>query len=82
VKYRSRTDIAVRVLQTTALGGATKTKIMYDAYLSHSQLKAYLALMLENRLITYLEGTRIYRITPKGVHFLRRYAKLGDMVKI
>jgi len=38
MKYRSRTEIVSRILDA-ANGGATKTKIMYKAFLSYAQLK-------------------------------------------
>ena len=41
MKYRSRTDIVSQILEA-ANGGATKTKIMYEAYLSYAQPKEYL----------------------------------------
>ncbi len=55
MKYRSRTDIVATILET-ADGGATKTKIMYSAYLSYAQLKEYLSMLLENELLEYEEG--------------------------
>jgi predicted transcriptional regulator len=41
MKYRSRSDI-VGPLSDVANGGATKTKLMYKAYLSFNQLSEYL----------------------------------------
>ena len=38
MKYRSRTEILGNILDATN-GGATKTKIMYIAFLSYGQLK-------------------------------------------
>jgi predicted transcriptional regulator len=38
MKYRSRTDIVGLILEG-ANGGATKTKIMYKAFLSNAQLR-------------------------------------------
>ena len=79
MKYRSRTEIVEMILQT-ARSGATKTKIMYKAYLSYTQVKEYLSFLLENGLIKYEEGTQIYRITEKGLHFLQVYSEISDLV--
>lgn len=79
MKYRSRTEIVEMILQATR-GGATKTKIMYKAYLSYTQVKEYLSFLLENGLIKYEEGTQIYRITEKGLHFLQVYGEISDLV--
>ncbi|WP_323444712.1 winged helix-turn-helix domain-containing protein [Candidatus Nitrososphaera gargensis] len=35
MKYRSRTEITAQILEA-ACGGATKTRIMYKAYLSYA----------------------------------------------
>jgi len=43
MKYRSRTEIVSMILEA-ANGSATKTKIMYKAFLSYEQLREYLAL--------------------------------------
>jgi len=79
MKYRSRTEIVEMILQATR-SGATKTKIMYKAYLSYTQVKEYLSFMLENDLIKYEEGTQLYRISEKGLHFLQVYNEISDLV--
>ena len=50
MKYRGRTEILGNILDA-ANGGATKTKIMYKAFLSYGQLKGYLFILVENNLI-------------------------------
>ncbi len=65
VKYRSRTEIVAMILEA-ANGGATKTKIMYKAFLSYVQLKEYLSVLIENNLLEYLDGTQTYKTTEKG----------------
>lgn len=60
--------------------GATKTKIMYKAYLSYSQLKEYLAYLEESEVIRYEEGTQLYRITEKGLKLSHLYEEIDDMV--
>ena len=79
MKYRSRTEIIDMILQASR-SGITKTKIMYKAYLSYTQVKEYLSLMLEKDLIMYEEGSQIYRVTENGLHFLHTYGEISDMV--
>lgn len=79
MKYRSRTEIVEMILQA-AREGATKTRIMYKAYLSYTQVKEYLSFLLENDLVKYEEGSQIYRITEKGIHFLQVYGEISDLV--
>jgi predicted transcriptional regulator len=69
MKYRSRTELTSQILEA-ANGGATKTKIMYKAFLSYAQLKEYLAVLGENDLLAYDSGNSIYRTTAKGIKFL------------
>ena len=69
MKYRSRSDIVGLLLDAANGGGATKTKLMYKAYLSFNQLREYLALLVENGLIEY-EGDQTYRTTEKGMRVL------------
>jgi predicted transcriptional regulator len=54
---RSRTEIVGNILDA-ANGGASKTKIMYTAFLSYNQLKEYLSVLIENNLIEYRDGTQ------------------------
>ncbi len=78
MKYRSRTDIVSQILEA-ANGGATKTRIMYTAYLSYAQLKEYLSVLLENGLIEYEEGEQKYRTSEKGIKFMRVYQHMDDL---
>jgi predicted transcriptional regulator len=79
MKYRSRTDITAQILEA-ANGGVTKTKIMYKAFLSYAQLKEYLAVLIENGLLEYIEGEQIYKTTEKGNRFLKIYNQIGEYV--
>ena len=80
MKNRSRTEIVGNILDA-ANGGATKTKIMYIAFLSYNQLKEYLSVLIENNLIEYLEGTRTFKTTEKGLNFLKMYNAIGELLQ-
>lgn len=79
MKYRSRNEIISMILDSVNTG-ATKTKIMYKAYLSYTQLKEYLTYMEQNLLIKYEEGTQLYRITEKGRKLMHLCEEIGDMI--
>ena len=79
MKYRSRTEIVATILDA-AVEPTTKTKIMYKAYLSYSQLKEYLAVLRENHLLEFNETEQKYKISPKGRRFLDTYSQMGEMV--
>lgn len=61
--------------------GSLKTHIMYKANLSHRQLEKYLTFLEENGMLqeTIDElGSRVYRVTDRGVEFLKDYARLSS----
>jgi predicted transcriptional regulator len=82
LKNRSKTDIVGLILEVANVGGDTKTKIMYKAFLSYSQLKEYLAMLMENSLLEFEEERLFYRITEKGIRFLQMYAQVHEMMPI
>jgi predicted transcriptional regulator len=77
MKYRSRSDI-IGLILAAANGGATKTRIMYSAFLSFEQLKQYVALLLEKGLIEYEEITHKFRTTEKGMRVLKIQNQIND----
>lgn len=79
MKYRSRTEIVATILETVRIG-TTKTKIMYKAYLSYTQMKEYLQYLQESNLMEYESGSQTYRITDKGLQFLRAYGEISLLV--
>ena len=81
MKYRSRTDIVGLILEA-ANGGATKTKIMYKAFLSYAQLKEYLTVLLQNDLLEYEDETQLFRTTEKGLRLLQMYNQFDEMMSI
>ena len=80
MKYRSRTEIVCNILDATN-GGATKTKIMYAAFLSYAQLKEYLSLLIENNLIEYRDGTQTFKTTEKGLNYIKMYREIGELLQ-
>ena len=82
MKYRSRSDIVGLLLDAANGGGATKTKLMYKAYLSFNQLREYLSLLVENGLIEYEEGMRTYRTTERGMRLLQIQNTMDEITPI
>jgi predicted transcriptional regulator len=81
MKYRSRTDIIAMILRAS-VNGATKTRIMYGAYLSYAQVKEYISFLIEKNLISYEEGSGLYRLTENGMKLLRVYEGISEMISI
>ncbi len=82
MKYRSRSDIIGLLLNAADGGRASKTKLMYSAFISFNQLREYLSLLVENGLIQYEEGTHTYRTTEKGIRFLHLQNKIDEVAPI
>jgi predicted transcriptional regulator len=80
MKYRSRTEIVSMILEA-ANGGATKTRIMYRAFLSYAQLREYLSILIENNLLEYLEGSQTYKTTEKGLNLLKMHNEIGELLQ-
>ncbi len=80
MKYRSRTEIVSMILEA-ANGSATKTRIMYKAFLSYAQLREYLSVLIENNLLEYLEGSQTYKTTEKGFNLLKMHNEIGELLQ-
>jgi predicted transcriptional regulator len=73
---RSQNDIIADILKA-ALDGASKTKILYQAFMSFNHLtKEYLPLLLANDMLEYNAEGQTYRTTKKGKEFLDAYEQL------
>ena len=80
MKHRSKEEIAALVLEAIVnTNRPTQTMIMYKAYLTHVQLKEFLASLMEKGLIEYHKLERIYTITEKGMYFLEVYNQLNQL---
>ena len=80
MRYRSRTEITAMVLDA-AYQETTKTKIMYNAYLSYNQVKEYISILIENNLLEYLEGAKTFRTTEKGLNFLKMHREMAELLQ-
>jgi predicted transcriptional regulator len=80
--YRGRQQIIAKMLSIINASdpkGATRTSIMYKAFLSHAQLKGYLSFLLENSLIDEVSQQVksrpghekfVYKITERGIRLM------------
>jgi len=81
MKYRSRTEIVAMILEI-ASQATSKTRIMYKAYLSYSQLIQYMSFLIENKLIEPKLGSELYTLTEKGRRLLHVYKELDAMIPL
>lgn len=80
-KYRSRTEIVCQILVTAReIDGVAKTKIMYKAYLSFTQLREYLKLLMDSGLLEHIPERNTYRTTDKGIRMLETCNAMNQLV--
>jgi predicted transcriptional regulator len=81
VGNRTRIEILANILQV-ASNRTLKTHIMYRANLSHRQLERYLAYLETNGMLEEVldesDGVTKFRITQKGLDFLKDYERLSS----
>ncbi len=83
MRQRSRTDIIGDILDAAnETRGVGKTKMMYKAFLSYAQLKEYLPILTESRLLHFDQHAQTFRTTEKGLKFLKTYYRIGEAMRI
>lgn len=82
MKNRSRADIIAIILES-ANGGITKTKLLTKANLTSGQLRQYLKILLEKKLIVELADQDkrhiAFRTTERGMKYLGIYSSLKNI---
>jgi predicted transcriptional regulator len=82
-KNRSRLDVIAAILRVVSGREASKTRIMYGAYVSYAQIREYMPTMLEIGLLKASnEQQSLYRIKERGLRFLELYNGLNEMIPI
>lgn len=79
MKYREHVDIVKAILETTR-SGASKTQIMYKAFLSYTLLVNYLQILQDKGLVKYNKKTLRYKLTKKGDQFIEYYKKIAELL--
>jgi predicted transcriptional regulator len=86
----SRSEIASQILEIAKHGsgyssngedGATKTRMMYNIFLSSDQLKEFIAVLIESDLLSYDSTIHKFKTTEKGITFLQAYKQIDHMLK-
>jgi predicted transcriptional regulator len=79
VKNRSEIELVALIIRT-AINGATITKMMCRLCLSHNQLRNYLIILCENKmLIERSSEEQTFIATDKGRYFLHMYMELNEL---
>ena len=79
-RQRSKTEIILSMLRSTHNRTGTKiSQIMYETYIPYNQLKEYLTMMIQNKLIMYIKE-KIFKITEYGIHALKLYDEMDKLL--
>ena len=73
MKQRSTLAIVSLILESAARRreGISKTRIMRDVVLTYGRANRYCDLMVKKGLLTYVQQSRTYLLTPKGLEVLQ-----------
>lgn len=78
--HKSRNEIIASILEVANGNRVRKTEIQFKAYISYNLLREYLALLLENGLLEYIEGERAFKTTAKGMQLLHMHDQMSEMI--
>jgi predicted transcriptional regulator len=88
VTNRSPTEITIQILEVVNgyndgnnNEGLTQTNLMSKLFLSHEQMKEYLALLIEDDLLSYDSTMSTFKTTEKGLTFLQAYNQMDKILK-
>ena len=83
MRSRSYIDIVGEILDAAnERRGVGKNRLMFKAFLSHSQFKEYMKLLTKNGLLRSDIGTQTYKTTEKGVRFPEAYNRIYDVIEV
>jgi predicted transcriptional regulator len=57
-------------------------QIQYETYVSYKQLKDYLTLLIQHRLIEFVKEEKIFRITESGTHALNIFDEMDKLLAL
>lgn len=79
---RDRLHIMAEIIETTK-EGQLKTRIMYGANLSFSQVNEYLSFLTEKGFLRVRveNGKRLYEATAKGNQYIENYREMSKLLR-
>jgi predicted transcriptional regulator len=81
MKYRDKIELIALILIIVSRRNVGAAHIMYKAFLSYTQMKKYVSILIAAGLIKYQEGNlRTYRITERGIRFLCLYNAIAELL--
>jgi predicted transcriptional regulator len=76
-------DEIVRDILAVCNGGSLITRVMFHAYITHTQAKGYLSELIEKGLVeTDIFNSKKYFATSKGIEYLAGLERMSEMLAI
>ncbi|HEY7110097.1 MAG TPA: winged helix-turn-helix domain-containing protein [Nitrososphaeraceae archaeon] len=81
---RSRDEIYASILRSSAqdTSGMGITRIMYNTFLSYSQLSESLEELTRFRLLAFSHEDKKFKITERGRRFMQIVEEMDDILKV
>lgn len=81
---RSRDEIFASILHSTTLdsNGFGITRMMYNTFLSYTQLREFLEQLTRFGLLVYQYDNKKFKITEKGIRFMHLVDEMDDILKV
>ncbi len=76
-KRRDREEIIFEILKA-AITPTTRTRLIYASFLSGTELKEYVGMLIERRMLEFDELNRKLMITDDGRRFMKIYEELKN----
>ena len=76
-RIRDRIEIICQILQVANGGVTRKIKLMYKVNLSYAQLKEYMIVLTQSKLLQYDLDTQTFKTTEKGLSLLEAYKQMN-----
>ncbi len=70
------------ILEATTSGKATRSSIYNKSFLNYERFRSIMSFLIEKEFIEMSgnEDGRLYRATEKGLHFLRIYNNMRELI--
>jgi predicted transcriptional regulator len=81
---RSRDEIYASILRSASqdINGMGITRIMYNTFLSYSQLSESLEQLTRFRLLAFQHDDKRFKITERGRRFMQIVEEMDDILKV
>ena len=81
IRQRSKTELISSILRSTHNRTGTKiSQILYETYIPYNQLKEYLTMLVQNKLIIYVKEEKIFKITEYGIQAPKLYGEMDKLL--